>query len=178
MTKRILATALLTITTLGAWSDVQACGDKFLVPTRGTRFQRPPSLREPAAILVYANSAVVPASVSNAALDSMLRKAGYRPTSVNNVADFDKALGQGKWDLVLVDLADGPSVSSRLHGDSAPVLLPVAQNLSSSQLTEARRHYTRVVAMPAKSRALLDVVDEALAERRESQAKAAGKAGR
>ncbi len=178
MTKRLFASALLTITTLGAWTDVQACGDKFLVPTRGTRFQRPPSMREPAAILVYANSAVVPASVSNAALDSMLRKAGYRPTSVNNVADFDKALGQGKWDLVLVDLADGPSVSSRLQGDSAPVLLPVGQNLSSSQLTEARRHYTHVVAMPAKSRALLDVVDEALAARRESQAKAAGKAGR
>jgi hypothetical protein len=175
VTKRLFATALLTITTLGAWTDVQACGDKFLVPTRGTRFQRPP---EPAAILVYANSAAVPASVSNAALDSMLRKAGYRPTSVSNVADFDKALVQGKWDLVLVDLADGPSVSSRLHGDSAPVLLPVAQNMSSSQMTEARKHYTRVVAMPAKSRALLDVVDDALAERRESQAKAAGKAGR
>jgi hypothetical protein len=174
----MFATALLTITALGTWSDVQACGDKFLVPTRGTRFQRPPSQREPAAILVYANSAVVPASVSNAALDSLLRKAGYRPTSVNNVADFDKALGQGKWDLVLVDLADGPSVSSRLQGDSAPVLLPVAQNLSSSQLTEARKHYTRVVALPAKSRALIDVVDDALAERRESQAKAARKAGR
>ena len=178
MTKRLFASALLTIATLGAWTDVQACGDKFLVPTRGTRFQRPPSQREPAAILIYANSAVVPASLSNAALDSMLRKAGYRPTSVNNVADFDKALCQGKWDLVLVDLADGPSVSSRLQGDSATVLLPVAQNLSSSQLTEARKHYTRVVAMPAKSRAFIDVVDDALAERRESQAKAARKAGR
>ena len=175
MTKRLFAIALFTITTLGAWTDVRACGDKFLVPTRGTRFQRPP---EPAAILVYANSAVAPASVNNAAIDSMLRKAGYRPTSVNNVADFDKALGQGRWDLVLVDLADGPSVSSRLFGDSAPTLLPVAQNVSSSQLTEARKHYTRVVAMPAKSRALLDVVDDALAERRESQAKAAGKARR
>jgi CheY-like chemotaxis protein len=175
VTKRIFATALLTITALGTWSDVQACGDKFLVPTRGTRFQRPP---EPAAILVYANSVVVPASVNDAAIDSMLRKAGYRPTSVDNVADFEKALGQGKWDLVLVNLVDGPSVSSRLQGDSAPVLLPVAQNLSSSQLTEARKHYTRVVAMPSKSRALLDLVDEALAARRESQAKAAHKAGR
>ena len=175
MTRRLFAIALVTIATLGAWIDAQACGDKFLVPTRGTRFQRPP---EPAAILVYANSAVVPASVSNAAIDSMLRKAGYRPISVDSAADFDKALGQGKWDLVLVDLADGPSVSSRLLGDGAPTLLPVAQNLSSSQLIEARKHYTRVVAMPAKSRALLDVVDEALAARRESQSKAAGKAGR
>jgi CheY-like chemotaxis protein len=175
VTKRLFASVLLTIGALGAWTDVQACGDKFLVPTRGTRFQRPP---EAAAILVYANSAVVPASVNNAAIDSMLRKAGYRPTSVNNAADFDKALGQGKWDLVLVDLSDGPSVRSRLFGDRAPTQLPVGQNLSSSQLTEARRHYTRVVAMPAKSRALLDVVDEALAARRESQAKAAGKAGR
>ena len=77
-----------------------------------------------------------------------------------------------------MDLADGPSVSSRVQGDSAPVMLPLAQNLSSSQLTEARKHYTRVVALPAKSRALIDVVDDALAERRESQAKAARKAGR
>jgi DNA-binding NtrC family response regulator len=178
VTKRLLATALLTIITVGAWADVQACGDKFLVPTRGTRFQRPPDMREPAAILVFANSAIVPASVANAAIDAMLRKAGYRPTSVNNVSDFDKALDRGKWDLVLVDLADGPSVSSRLQGVSAPVLLPVAQNMSSSQLTEARKHYARVVAMPVKSRALIDVVDDALAQRRESQARAGGKAGR
>ena len=178
MTRRLFAIALVTIATLGAWIDAQACGDKFLVPTRGTRFQRPPDMRDPAAILVFANSVIVPASVANAAIEAMLRKAGYRPISVDSAADFDKALGQGKWDLVLVDLADGPSVSSRLLGDGAPTLLPVAQNLSSSQLIEARKHYTRVVAMPAKSRALLDVVDEALAARRESQSKAAGKAGR
>jgi hypothetical protein len=178
MRKRLLAAALFTATALGASADIRACGDKFLVPTRGTRFQRPTGVREPAAILLYTNSAVVPASVSNATLDSMLRKAGYRPTSVNSVADFDKALGQGKWDLVLVDLADGPSVSSRLQGSRAPVLLPVAQNMSSFQLTEARKHYTRVIAMPAKSRALIDAVDEALAQRRESQVRAGGKVGR
>ena len=178
MRTRLLAATLVTITALGASADIQACGDKFLVPTRGTRFQRPPEVRESAAILVYANSAVVPASVANAALDSMLRKAGYRPTSVNSLADFDKAVGQGRWDLVLVDLADGPSVSSRFQGDSAPVLLPVAQNLSSSQLIEARKRYARVVAMPAKSRALIEVVDDALAHRRESQARAGRTAGR
>ena len=34
-------------------SDVQACGDKFLAPSRGTRFDLAPAARERAAILLY-----------------------------------------------------------------------------------------------------------------------------
>ena len=54
-----------------------ACGDKFLMPTRGTRFQQAPLNRAPAAVLLYANPASpLPGALSRLSVDATLRKAG------------------------------------------------------------------------------------------------------
>ena len=53
--------------------DLLACGDKFLIAGRGTRYQRPKSARA-ASVLIYANpSTTLPAALSNMKVDSVLK---------------------------------------------------------------------------------------------------------
>lgn len=171
--KRFLATALLILTAASANPVLRACGDKFLVTSRGTRFERAPGARQAAAILIYAEPATgVTASAANAPIQAILRKAGYRPTAVESAADFDKALSRGKWDLLIVDMASGPKVSGSLSGSAVPAVVPLARNLSEPELTQIRQQFPRVVESPAKSGTLLDAVEAALASRAEPKAKA------
>ena len=87
--------------------DLLACGEKYVVPSRATRFERAPVPRQQAAILLYATPAselsrrLVSLSVADA-----LRKAGYEPTLVGSAREFATAMSGRSWDLVVIDVAD------------------------------------------------------------------------
>lgn len=159
MKKRLFAVGLLVLTGVGSGNDLLACGDKFLVVSRGTRYQRAAAARRPANILVYLN----PTGLGKVAVGATLSKAGYRPTTVAGADAFDRALRQGGWDVVLVDLADGAAIRARLQGREGPVVLPVAQDATDASLARAKKEYAHVVKAPLKTHALLEAVDEALA---------------
>lgn len=171
MNTRWIAVGLLVLAGTGAGGRLLACGDKFLVRSRGTRFQRAATARPPAAILVYANPASnLPKALANLPVDATLRKAGYRPTSVTTAGEFDAAVRQGGWDLVLVDVADGEAVSKRLQGETAPAVLPVVYNATGTELARAKKQYMCVLKSPTKSQSFLDSIDEALALRSKRKA--------
>jgi hypothetical protein len=174
MKKRFLAVGILVLSGVGASGDLLACGDKFLVASRGTRYQRAAVARQPANILVYANTAsALPKALERADVDATLRKAGYKPTSVSGPTELEQALRQGGWDLVVTDLADGMAVSGRLQGASAPMLLPVAYNVTGSELAQAKKDYQRVLKGPVKSQSFLEAIDDALVLRAKLRAKTA-----
>ena len=153
-----------------AAADLQACGDKFLVMSRGTRFQRVAALRPPASILVYANPASdLPKALSNVSVDATLRKAGYKPTSVANDSEFNAALNHGGWDLVLVAISDGQMASGRAKGDKAPIVVPVMLNPTTAEFNQARKQYALVLKSPTKNQSFLDAIDDALAARARSR---------
>jgi hypothetical protein len=153
-----------------------ACGDKFLVSSRGTRFQRAAVARDPAAILIYSNPASeLPKVVASLPVDTTLAKAGYRPTTVTTSEEFENALSRGGWDLVVVAMNDAQAVSQRLRGEVAPVVLPVAYNATASELNEIRKQYPVVLKAPVKSQSFLLTIDEALAHRPKPQTKPTGK---
>ncbi|MEO8680362.1 MAG: hypothetical protein ABI665_15025 [Vicinamibacterales bacterium] len=164
---RLILTGVLIAAGLLTSSDLSACGEKFLIVGRGTRFQRASSARPAASILVYANPASnVPKALANVPVESVLKKAGYKPTTVSTASELESALNRGGWDLVVLDLADGQAVVGRMPvGDAAPALLPVAYNASGSDLANARKQFPRVLKLPTKSQSFLDAVDEALAMR-------------
>jgi len=172
MKMRMTAAGVLCLASMAIPQALQACGDKYLVPSRGTRFQRAAPNRAPAAILVYANPASgLPKTLADLSIEAMLRKAGYKPTSIATADELDAALRQGGWDLVLVDAMDGQAVSRKLQGGNAPSVLPVVYKTSGIDASQAKKQYLFVLKSPVKSQSFLDGVDEALALR----SKAAGK---
>ena len=169
MNKRVCAFGLILLTVASS-SVLLACGDKFFVSNRGTRFQRAAAPRERAAILIYTSPAAeLSKVVAGGAVDDTLRKAGHRPTTVATSNEFEKALDGGAWDLVLVSLSDAQGVSKRLPSDVAVV--PVFFNATTAELVQARKQFKVVLKAPAKSQSLLEAIDDALAHRSKPKSK-------
>jgi hypothetical protein len=154
-------------------ADMLACGDKFLVPSRGMRFG-PPVNRESARILLYATpGSALSATLASLSVELTLRKAGYRPTSVNSAAEFQAALKAGGWDVIVVDLADGPLMVSRFPSGEAPTVLPVAYSPARDTLENAKKQYPQVLNSPKKNRTFVEAVDKAVVARAKAKSKPA-----
>jgi hypothetical protein len=94
---------VVLVATVGVWmgGNLLACGDKFLVTGRGTRFQRPKNARA-ASILIYANpSSGLPAALKNVAVDSVLKHEGHRSTTVETFDQLSAILTGGRFDVVV-----------------------------------------------------------------------------
>ena len=160
--KRWLVVGLLVLTGAGPASDLLACGDKFLVISRGTRYQRA-ALRRPANVLIYSNTtSTLTKSLGNVPVAATLAKAGYRTTSASSPAELEDALKKGGFDLIVADLADGTAVRGRLQGTSGPLVLPVAFKPTRTEMNQAQKDFKAIVKGPMKSQQFLDVVDAAV----------------
>jgi hypothetical protein len=150
-----------------------ACGEKFLMRSRGTRFQRPAPARTAASILVYLNPSLnLPKALAKVPVDATLSKVGYRLTTVTGQDEFTRALDRGGWDLVVVDVADTPAVTTRAQSADSINVLPVAFNPTRDELAAARTQHGRILKGPVKSQAFLEAVDDALAAKPTTVAKA------
>lgn len=166
MKSRVVAAAVLLVA-IGSTSDpLRACGEKFLMGSRGLRYQLPAPVRQSAAILIYANPGLnLTRALANVPFESTLLKAGYRPTVVGSADAFDHALERGGWDLVLVDVGDSHAVSSRKQGANAPSVLPVVFNATGAELAAAKKQHGRILKAPTKNHSFLEAIDDALALR-------------
>lgn len=154
---------VLVLWGVGGAADVFACGNKFLVASRGTRFGKVAVARQEAAILVYANpDSAVPHAVVNVPVETVLVNAGYQPTVVADPEEFNQALSKGGWDLVLADLRDTATVEVQL-GDEAPMVVPVLYEPTKSDYQLAKQEYDNVIKAPMKSQRFLESIDEAVA---------------
>ena len=165
MNTPVVAAALLLLASIGTSDTLLACGEKFLMGSRGTRFHRP-TVRQSAAILVYANPALnLPRALANVPFEATLRKAGYQPTVVTSAEAFSSALSQGGWDLVLADVSDSQALSVRTRNANSPIVLPVMYNPTGAELAAAKKQHARILKAPTKNQAFLDAIDDALAQR-------------
>jgi CheY-like chemotaxis protein len=163
MTLRMKTAVVLSLCVLGQAADLAACGDKFLVASRGTRFQRAGLVRRPASVLVYAApGGRLAATVTQLGVAEALTKVGYRPTVVTDGAEMARQLRESRWDLVLVDLADVAALPAAGGSAPAPAVVTVAYDVSGAALAQARRGYDAVIRKPGRSRAVVDAVDDAL----------------
>jgi len=151
---------------MGPLSNLKGCGDKFLVTSRATRYQRARAGRESASILIYVNPADTAKAFAGDSLDEALRKAGHRPTVVITAEQFQSALGRGGWDLVIAGIGDARAlaVAPRNFG-----VLPVIVSPSANEWNQTRKQFFVVLRGPAKSPAVLEAIDEVLAARAKSQ---------
>ena len=96
----------------GGWSagDLLACGDKFLVAGRGTRYQRPKNARA-ASVLIYADPAsAVAASLKKAKVESLLKLEGHRATKVQSLEELSAIVSSGRYDVILTANSDSANV--------------------------------------------------------------------
>lgn len=173
---RLVVVALFGVVVAAA--DLAACGDKFLVPSRGLRFQAPVIDRESATILLYGHEgSELDSAFRTLSVEMVLRKAGYRPTLVRTRPEFETALLRGGWDVLILDLADGALIDSRVPPAAVPLVLPVAHAAPRPALEAAKKRYGQVLAGPNKARTFLDAIDKAIAARAKARAKASTRAG-
>jgi len=170
-------TATIAAITLTLPAALLACGDKFLVPGRGVRFKAKVN-REAAAILLYASPGTAPEqALRTLAVEGRLRAAGYRPTLITTPEDLEAVLASGRWDVLVIDLDRASDLKARFPAASAPVVLPVAHDVSKAVVEEAKRLYSHVIDLSRKHGAWLDAIDEAIAARARARRKAAAHTG-
>jgi hypothetical protein len=162
MMRRLMVCVLLAAAGLTADDRLHACGDKFLVHARGSRFQRAGIARPPASVLLYANPASrLATSLEALAVPAALAKVGYTPTVVADAAALGRAIATGRHALVVVDLRDAGAVGAA-SGASVPAVVAVAFDVSGTQLKAARREHAAVLRGLTRPASLVDAVDEVL----------------
>jgi CheY-like chemotaxis protein len=152
--------------------DILACGEKYVVATRGTRFSAPPPKRTDAAILLYADPASeLSRMLLKLSVAQTLQKAGYRVTEVATDPQLAAALHQ-QWDLAVVDFSGLRVMASQGRNIPASTVLPVSYALTGSELKDARRQYPFIIKAPTRATMVLDAVDAALQAQRKRGAPA------
>ncbi|PYQ16221.1 MAG: hypothetical protein DMF80_05860 [Acidobacteria bacterium] len=118
-------------------ADLLACGDKFLVAGRGTRYQRPKSARA-ASVLIYANpSSGLPTAVGSVPVESVLRRQGHRSATAETLQQLTALLAGGRYDVILAASTAVAAVENLLAGPDAPVVVAVRAPLKERPLLEA-----------------------------------------
>ena len=151
---------------LGAlWpGDAAACGDKFLVISRGAR--RVPKARHPAAVLLYLRpGSPLPNAVKEMRLEATLRQAGHGVASLTEPALLRETLAGRHYDFVVVDLADADAVEKAAEGPGPrPQVVPMAYK-SSLQTPPTSGSQPEFVIRAGKSLSYLAALDEAMGRR-------------
>jgi hypothetical protein len=141
-------------------ADLLACGEKFLVAGRGTRYQRPKNFRA-ASILIYANpSTGLENALRKLPVDSVLKREGHRATRVETPELLSAILASGKFDVVLAASGDAPAVERLLGGrPDAPVVLTFCVKGQQPPVAEGA---ACALKAPPRERRLLDAIDKAV----------------
>ena len=138
MTRRIRFVVL--VAAVGVWmgGDLLACGDKFLVAGRGTRYQRPKNARA-ASILIYANpSSGLPAALKNVKVDSVLKHEGHRSTTVENMDQLSAILTGGRFDVIVAASSAVADVETLLgRGPDRAIVVALDASPKESSLLKA-----------------------------------------
>jgi hypothetical protein len=129
---------LFVLLAVGMTGDLFACGDKFLVAGRGTRFQRPKTARA-ASVLIYADPAsAVAASLKKAKVESILKLEGHRATKVQSLGELSAIVSSGRYDVILTAASDSANVRKIVQTSrDAATVLGVDDLMKSQSLLQA-----------------------------------------
>jgi hypothetical protein len=158
MRRRTVFIGLAALVGILTWSSLLACGDKFLVVGRGTRYQRPKNSRA-ANVLIYANPASeMPGALKNLPIESVLKHEGHRSTRVETPEQLSAILAGGRFDVVLASSGDVPAVEKLLGASpEAPVML----SFCSKEKARAKDAACDLSSSP-KEQSLLEAIDKAV----------------
>lgn len=118
--------------------DMLACGDKFLIAGRGTRYQRPKNARA-ASVLIYTDPAsAVAAALKKAKIESLLKLEGHRATKVQTLQELSTIVASGRYDVILTANSDSANVQRLVQvSPNAAVVVGVDDLVKNRSLLEA-----------------------------------------
>jgi DNA-binding NarL/FixJ family response regulator len=130
--------ALVVILAVGMTGDLFACGDKFLVGGRGTRYQRPKNARA-ASVLIYADPAsAVAASLKKNKVESLLKLEGHKATKVQTLDQLSTVVSAGRFDVILTANSDSANVQRMLAtGPDSAIVVGVDDLVKNKTLLQA-----------------------------------------
>ena len=128
---------LVVLLAVGITGDLIACGDKFLVAGRGTRYQRPKTARA-ASILIYADPAsAVAASLKKEKVESVLKLEGHRATRVQSLEELSAVVSSGRYDVILTATSDSANVQRLLQTSRDAATVLAVDDLKNRSLLQA-----------------------------------------
>jgi len=137
---------LLMVLAVGIPADLLACGDKFLVAGRGTRYQRPKTARA-ASVLIYADpGSAVAESLRKAKVESLLKLEGHRATKVQTLSELSAVVSSGRYDVILIANSDSANVQRLVKPSPDAAIVVAVDDLM-------------------KNRSLLQAIDTAVSQR-------------
>lgn len=140
-----------------------ACGEKFLIVGRGSKFQRSYVALHPASAVVL-NSGLT----ARREFQSRLKLAGHRIRLVSNTGLLRQALEDERFDLVLADITDATAVeAAMLSTGSDAVFLPVVDAASPTPQGQYRCPLKQEGG--AKSRNFLTALDAVMDSKRKAK---------
>ena len=137
---------LLMVLAVTIPADLLACGDKFLVAGRGTRYQRPKTARA-ASVLIYADpGSAVAESLRKAKVESLLKLEGHRATKVQTLSELSAVVSSGRYDVILIANSDSANVQRLVKPSPDAAIVVAVDDLM-------------------KNRSLLQAIDTAVSQR-------------
>ena len=117
-----LAGIVSVVVTLFAGGELLACGDKFLVGSRGTRYQRPKTARA-ASVVIYA---APDQTGTGERVRAFLAKQGHHAVIATTLEQLASLVSAGRTDVVLAATDAAAAIQQLVARASAPaVVLPV-----------------------------------------------------
>jgi hypothetical protein len=175
---RAFIASLLVVVGFGTADRLIACGDKYLNLGLGTHYHRSAAERRAAKVLMYANpGSELSRVLTTLPVEAAMNKDGYRPVIASSPSELDAALQNRKWDVIVVDGREAAAVAQRLQKPAAPHVVPVLTKPTKDEIKQAEKTYDTVLNTPTKTRAFVDVVDDAM-DLHEIEERAAAKAAK
>ncbi|MFI4942644.1 MAG: hypothetical protein ACHP85_05230 [Burkholderiales bacterium] len=162
MSRRIRLAGMVAALGLVTGADLLACGDKFLVAGRGTRYQRPKTARA-ANVLIYDNAASgLPAALEKVPVDTLLKREGHSATRVETLDQLAALVAGGRFDVVLVANSVATAVQ-KLIGSAADAPVMVAFCIKpGAEVAKTDEQAPCTIKAPPKERSLLEAIDKAV----------------
>jgi len=136
---RRLAVFVAAILCLTFWTDLSACGDKFMRVGRSSSGRRYAALH-PSSILIYRPAGATTKGMSD--LEKMLKQAGHAPRVLQRDEGVEPVLARANYALVIADYADVEMLKSHLSGAaSAPAILPILAKSNKAVEAQIRSEF-------------------------------------
>jgi hypothetical protein len=139
MFRRMMLAGVATALIVGSYSDVTACGDKFMRIGRSASGRQYAALH-PSSILIYRPAGATTQGITD--LETLLKRAGHTPRVLPRGESLPPVLATSNYALLIADYADVELLKKNLAGaPSQPAILPILLDGDKTIEVQARKEF-------------------------------------